>query len=687
MSNPRDPSVDGRSRAGGAEAADVGATSRAAARRSADPPAQPVRDPTESLAIDDDRDAAWSEASADDLDPLSSSRAPLGTRDAPRSAATRVESPAARNRTPAPAPPVDAGSGRAPAPTPGGRRPRASRPPRPRDDGERPEERIGSVLDRRYRLLALIGRGGMGFVYRAEHVELGRPAAVKLLRADYARRRDSVERFKREAQTVNRVRHRNIVDVPDIGWLDDGTTFIVMELLEGQSLGKWARGGFSTPRALALLVQICDGLAAAHTVGVIHRDLKPDNIMVVPTGDGAEQIKLLDFGVAKLVHREDEDVALATQAGSVIGTPAYMSPEQAGGTAVDARSDIYSLGAIMYELFTGQPMFKGRSFGEFVRKHLGEAPVPPRQTPGGAGIDDRLEQAILRCLEKDPDRRYPTIGALRDDLLHLLGGIDTQVGGVRALAMTDSLGSGDLLPASARRSAAGSARHGAMPTPQPTPRPLPTALIAPPPRRWPWVAAGAAVGAAALGIAVGIATSGAPPAPPSTAAAERAASPSPAVIPIGAPAARPASGSPRTIDVRFESTPPADVYRAGSARKQCSTPCTVSIDPSDGGATTHRDFVVRAPGHRDRRVTLDLAAPAPVLAVTLEPRAAAAGDDRARRPRRGEAGAAGEPAAPAPAAAVERAPAPPAEARPEAPAGRQERIDPSDTIDPFGARP
>ena len=133
------------------------------------------------------------------------------------------------------------------------------------------------------------------------------------------------------------MRHRNIVDVTDFVELDDGTTFIIMEFLRGQSLGKWARTGIDLPRALAVLVQICDGLGAAHAVGVVHRDLKPDNIIVVPTSDGAELVKLLDFGVAKLLNRDDEDIGFQTAAGSVIGTPAYMSPEQAGGMAIDAR--------------------------------------------------------------------------------------------------------------------------------------------------------------------------------------------------------------------------------------------------------------------------------------------------------------------------------------------------------------
>ncbi len=256
------------------------------------------RDPTQSLQIDPD-DA--------DSEPEHPSLA-LGTADAAnREEGTKIESPKARVRTPAPP------------------RPNTKPPPIPKNLDD-PDNRTGSVLGS-YKVLELLGKGGMGYVYRAEHVKLAREVAIKLLRSDYARRRDAVFRFIQEARTVNRIRHRNIVDVPDIVELDDGTTFIVMEFLRGMSLGKWARTGVDLPRALAVLVQICDGLSAAHAVSVVHRDLKPDNIIVIPTDDGAELVKLLDFGVAKLLNRDDEDIGFQTAAGSVIGTPAYMSPE------------------------------------------------------------------------------------------------------------------------------------------------------------------------------------------------------------------------------------------------------------------------------------------------------------------------------------------------------------------------
>ncbi len=337
---------------------------------------------------------------------------------------TKFESPAAQRKTP---PPMLPGGARAASPREEPRKSSKRRQSAGRPHSDDPNDYLGTMLGA-YRCDELLGRGGMGYVFRAEHVKLGRAVALKLLRADYARRRDAVARFFQEARTVNRVRHRNIVDVTDWVELDDGTTFIIMELLSGISLGKWARSGVDMPRALAVLVQICDGLGAAHHVGVVHRDLKPDNVIVIPTDDGGELVKLLDFGVAKLLNHDDEDIGVQTQAGTVIGTPAYMSPEQAGGMAVDHRTDIYSLGAIMYEMFCGQPMFRGRSFGEYVRKHLTELPVRPRATAGGRDLDERLEALILKCIDKEPASRFDDMHVLRDHLLTLFGGLDTGLG-------------------------------------------------------------------------------------------------------------------------------------------------------------------------------------------------------------------------------------------------------------------
>jgi serine/threonine protein kinase len=507
-----------------------------------------------------------------------------------------------------------AGSARSPASLPPPRplvwKPRAQRPSA--SPVERPEDLVGAVLGS-YRLLELIGRGGMGFVYRAEHTRLGREVALKLLRADYARRRDAVARFFQEARTVNRVRHRNIVDVTDFVELPDGTTFIIMELLRGENLGKWARAGFDQTRAVALLTEICDGLAAAHAVGVVHRDLKPDNVIVVTGAEGNEHIKLLDFGVAKLLNRDDEDVGLETAAGSVIGTPAYMSPEQAGGLTVDARSDIYSLGAIMYELFCAAPMFRGKSFGEYVRKHLTETPVRPSQTQGGAGIDERIEAMILRCLDKDPARRYQHIGELRDELLGLLGSIETHVGDRGRILALDAAAR---MSAGGRHAASGSSLIPLAPTAPsllsaasrstaPT-----TALTAP--RRWPWITAAIAIAAAAAGAAFAVATSSDLPSPASAATPGLPASH--AVVqslPPGTAAGTPA----HTVDVRIDATPAGDVYAAGSNTRLCTTPCAITVDPADGGDRERRTYTVRRAGFFDEPVIIDLDGPSQQVAL------------------------------------------------------------------------
>ena len=556
-----------------------------------------VREPTQSLQLeipDAERDSHPSLA--------------VGTRGDEH---TKVESPAARNN-------------------PSSRPERASSvpPPLPRNLDD-PELRLDQVLGT-YRLMELLGKGGMGYVYRAEHTKLGREVALKLLRADYARRRDAVSRFFQEAKTVNRVRHRNIVDVTDFVELDDGTTFIIMELLRGSSLGKWSRSGVDLPRALAVLVQICDGLGAAHAVGVIHRDLKPDNVIVVPTSDGAELVKLLDFGVAKLVNRDDEDVGFQTQAGSVIGTPAYMSPEQAGGMAVDQRSDIYSLGAIMYELFCGQPLFRGRSFGEYVRKHLTESPMPPRQTKGGENIDPQLEALIMRCLGKEPEQRFGHILELRDGLLHMLGA-DMHMGAMQPPSglyrqVPTVLAPQQLPPHLLPLPAPAPGMTTTVPTPPPGPgmqhissqvsQPVLaygySAVAAPARTRpWGWFVGGAC--AVGLGVAAAlfyVHTHG--DAAPAT---QQAVVMTPTVEP--APPETPPQ-KPRQIELRFDSLPSAGVYAEGHSAELCRTPCAFNVDLADGEATDHRNFVVRSEGYLDKTLAVDLGAAQREFRVTLE---------------------------------------------------------------------
>jgi serine/threonine-protein kinase len=616
---------------------------------------------------------------------------------------TRIESPAGRGKTPAPP--------GAPSAVLAARR------------GDGPDDYLERVLGS-YRVIELLGKGGMGYVYRAEHTKLGREVALKLLRADYASRRDAVARFFQEARTVNRARHRNIVDVTDFVELDDGTTYIIMELLTGTSLGAWARAGVDLPRALAVLLQICDGLDAAHAVGVVHRDLKPDNVIIVPTADGAELVKLLDFGVAKLLNRDDEDVGFQTAAGSVIGTPAYMSPEQAGGMAIDARSDIYSLGAIMYELFSGQPMFRGRSFGEYVRKHLTEVPVPPRQTPGGAQLDPQLEAVILRCLAKDPDQRFPQITELREALLQMFAVIEPAArSSTSAMAQLPRMpmpprayhlsGSGPRSPAaSGAHPAAASGAHPSFSIPSLADHPAHSTSIASnsfsalgaapsfapenkPTPAWLWFVGGAlAVG---LGITGAIWYAGTDTPDLSPRQAPHLAQPAPAAAPVlvtPTPAAR-----PELIAVRFDSAPSgSSVFAHGRDAELCRTPCSLNIDLTDGGAADVRAFDVKHAGFAPGQVTVDLtgdqraytvalAADSPPVAATHEPAHEPAHEIKhvakhARPAVHKDATPAASKPDPDPVVADDPPTAPPPVKKPRP---SNQTIDPSDTLDPFHA--
>ena len=297
------------------------------------------------------------------------------------------------------------------------------------------DEMLGAVLGS-YRILSLIGEGGMGRVYQAEHIKLGRKVALKLLRPEYAVKRDAVARFFQEARAVNQIGDENIVDITDFVELDTGETYIIMELLLGEDLADIQRKSdqpMPLHRAMQISLQVCDALEAAHKAGIIHRDLKPDNIFIVNDNNKRDFVKLLDFGVAKLLGGDDSNDGWKTAAGSVIGTPAYMSPEQASGIPVDHRSDIYSLGAILYELFTGHPVFRAKSFGEFVVKHMNHDPIPPRELADAPSIPAALEAVILRCLEKDPARRYQSVAELREDLARATATVETVV---RAVAIT-----------------------------------------------------------------------------------------------------------------------------------------------------------------------------------------------------------------------------------------------------------
>ena len=280
----------------------------------------------------------------------------------------------------------------------------------------RPESLVGSTLDGRYLLTAHLASGGMGAVFRAEQVYMRKELALKLLRPELSSLPDIAERFRREAEIAASLEHDHIVRVTDFGRSPEGWLFLAMELLHGQSLFERLRGEarFDPPQAVAVLVGICRGLDAAHQRGVVHRDLKPENVFL--TGSGG--VKILDFGIAKLQGLRSPS---ETQAGVVVGTPEYLSPEQALGDAVDARADVYAVGLIGWRMLVGHHPFQTEDARGLVMMQA-TRPVPPLtgQRPDLAEWPG-LTAALERACSKDPAARHPTAGALADELAACLG--------------------------------------------------------------------------------------------------------------------------------------------------------------------------------------------------------------------------------------------------------------------------
>jgi serine/threonine protein kinase len=282
---------------------------------------------------------------------------------------------------------------------------------------------IGRMVAGRYRILAKLGEGGMGAVYRAEQISLKRIVALKVLRAELSAEPGLVRRFNTEAELAAKLSHPNTVTLFDFGQDADGALFIAMECLEGRSLREvLSREGPLAPgRALAICEQLCASLADAHSHGIIHRDLKPDNVMLLQRGRLSDVVRVLDFGIAKL-RDEQGDISNRpmTRAGDLLGTPQYMAPEQIRGETVDARTDVYALGAMLYEMITGRLPFEGPSLMSILSKHLTEVPVPPRERRPDLRITPSLSHLVMEALDKDPARRPPSMDAFADRLARLV---------------------------------------------------------------------------------------------------------------------------------------------------------------------------------------------------------------------------------------------------------------------------
>ena len=278
---------------------------------------------------------------------------------------------------------------------------------------------VGHTLDEKYHLEARLGIGGMGTVYRARHLLIDRPVAVKVLNQRFVEDEAARTRFHREARAAGRLQHANAVTVTDFGESQDGYVYLVMELLEGRTLRDVLakEAPLDAARSVSLMMQISAAVAAAHEAGIIHRDLKPANIFIVQRAEVPAVVKVLDFGIAKLaVESLDEDEPMTlTQIGAMIGTPRYMSPEQCDGAELTPAADVYSLGVILYEMLTGTVPFSGSTPLAIAMKHTSEVPRSPREIV--SAIPPALEQVVLHTLEKQPQDRPANAAEFQKELL------------------------------------------------------------------------------------------------------------------------------------------------------------------------------------------------------------------------------------------------------------------------------
>jgi len=460
---------------------------------------------------------------------------------------------------------------------------------------------IGESLGN-YRIVGTIGEGGMGVVYQAEHVLIGRKVAIKRLLPQMTKDTELVDRFFNEARAAAKINHPGLVEVFDFGHHADGSAYIVMELLEGQSLtARIARDG-KLPISAALVIarQVASALHAAHEASIVHRDLKPENIHLIADRDapGGLRTKVLDFGIAKLAPAEDQR-SVKTKTGTVFGTPRYMAPEQCrNATSVDRRADIYALGCILYEMLVGDPPFDYNNWAELVSAHMNEE--PPRPTVYEPRVPRDVEDIVLRALAKQPADRFPTMLDMAIELE--AAWLRSSAPDASAVLFTPPAG----LTAPVR------------PTPTPSPTlPVSGELTAPPAprrRRAPWILAGlvaATAGAVAAYIALAPAekqVTGTPiivVAPPIDAAAA-------VVTPVDAAevAPPPADAAPAPpllatkVRLQVKSIPPgAEVFRAADGVRIGKTPFDRPFDRTDGDL----QLLVKLAGFRDARVTLSTA--------------------------------------------------------------------------------
>jgi serine/threonine protein kinase len=436
------------------------------------------------------------------------------------------------------------------------------------DQAEEPALATGTTVGA-YSIVKLLGEGGMGQVYLAEHTKLQRRVALKILRAAYTQNRTVLRRFFHEARAVNMINHEHIVEITDFIEDEESRAYYIMEYLRGQNLGECLmdEGALPVHRVLGIAIQVCEALAAVHGQGFIHRDLKPDNVFLTEKWGQRDFVKLLDFGVVKLKEPFGErelQASSPSQTGAIVGTPAYMSPEQVAGKPVAASSDLYSMGVILYEMTTGRRPFVAHSFGEYVLKHMTEPPVKPSKLENlPFKVSSRLEALTLRCLEKKPDRRPANATEIIAELMEI---------GER-----EQCNLNQFIPTA----------YVSVPTPT---RRRSTVL---------WIAAAAAVLVISAGAGV-LALRG-------TGGSDTAEPPAMTAAPDGS---RPASTK---VQVAFDSVPRgAEVFAPGSDQPLGMTPVTLSFDRSG----EPRSFELRLAGHKLARKQIAMSEDTKVV-VTL----------------------------------------------------------------------
>jgi serine/threonine-protein kinase len=447
----------------------------------------------------------------------------------------------------------------------------------------------GALLDGRYRIVRLLGEGGMGSVYLASHVGLGRDVAIKFLHAELVSRDEVVGRFYREAQAAAAIRHKNIIEVFDVGVSPQGEPFLVMEYLEGESLaGLLKRAGpLNLGAACAVMEPVLQALHAAHRKGIIHRDLKPDNIFLAYQQGEPPVVKIIDFGISKFAQGEFDK--WRTKTGSVMGTPAYMSPEQARGSAgLDHRTDIYSMGTILFEMLTGALPFAGSNFAEYLSAMLIDDPRAPQSVC--AGFPAEAEPLVRKALAKNPDQRFQNAAEMLEALT-ALPSFDARQERLTLLASTIEIrgfAAGDLgqalsapgrladdKPVSSRFRGAATAVLGAGP--------------------WRWVILGVALAAGAAAAVLWSSKSSRAPAPNAPITAQPApivpVAPPPASSPPSPPAALPVSPpAPPSEPVplpRAESAPASDEAAASEKKtkkrpRPATTDVPAAVEPTAG---------------------------------------------------------------------------------------------------------